>query len=178
MLVVPELDDPFLPLPDDLLVNLSESRAVVEALLEALPAGYSSSTSNDCAMGPALQVRPHTNSCNGCMRSISHSGRKGGSVVLAMLQCSHALLRLTSGRLYTLPTLYAWLVLLMQSLHGMHAMSACMVRQSCCSVGYSAWPVTCVVLCNQHDLAADNHTHMYILSACVYLCVCRLLTWR
>eukprot|EP00878_Enallax_costatus_P011952 GHUV01012479.1.p1 GENE.GHUV01012479.1~~GHUV01012479.1.p1 ORF type:complete len:992 (+),score=282.52 GHUV01012479.1:492-3467(+) len=56
MLVVPELDDPFLPLPDDLLVNLSESRAVVEALLEALPAGYSSSTSNDCATGPALQA--------------------------------------------------------------------------------------------------------------------------
>lgn len=56
MLVVPELDDPFLPLPDDLLVNLSESREVVEALLDALPAGYNSSTSNDCAMGPALQV--------------------------------------------------------------------------------------------------------------------------
>lgn len=56
MLVVTELDDPFLPLPDDLLVNLSESRSVIEALLEALPLGYSSNTSHDCAMGPALQV--------------------------------------------------------------------------------------------------------------------------
>lgn len=56
MLVVPELDDPFLPLPDELLVNLSESKAVVEALLDALPAGYSSNTSDACALGPALQV--------------------------------------------------------------------------------------------------------------------------
>jgi protein transport protein SEC24 len=56
MLVVTELDDPFLPLPDDLLVHLHESREVVEALLEALPQGYSSTTSNDSAMGPALQV--------------------------------------------------------------------------------------------------------------------------
>ena len=56
MLVVTELDDPFLPLPDDLLVNLRESRALVEDLLDALPGGYSSNTPNDCAMGPALQV--------------------------------------------------------------------------------------------------------------------------
>lgn len=36
MLVVPDLTDPFPPVPDDLLVNLSESRAVVESLLESL----------------------------------------------------------------------------------------------------------------------------------------------
>lgn len=36
MLVVPDLADPFLPVPDDLLVNLVDSRAVVEALLESL----------------------------------------------------------------------------------------------------------------------------------------------
>jgi hypothetical protein len=40
MMVVPEIDDPFVPLPDDLLVNLRDSRAVVEALLESLPQGY------------------------------------------------------------------------------------------------------------------------------------------
>eukprot|EP00775_Hariotina_reticulata_P013331 gene13331-13460_t len=56
MLVVTELDDPFLPLPDDLLVHLHESRAVVDALLEVLPQGYNSTTSNDSAMGPALQA--------------------------------------------------------------------------------------------------------------------------
>ncbi|CAM9939519.1 unnamed protein product [Sphacelaria rigidula] len=36
MLVVPDLSDPFLPVPEDLLVNLSESRAVVETLLDSL----------------------------------------------------------------------------------------------------------------------------------------------
>jgi protein transport protein SEC24 len=56
MLVVTELEEPFLPLPDELLVNLKDSRPVVEALLDALPSTYSSSTSSDSAMGPALQV--------------------------------------------------------------------------------------------------------------------------
>ncbi|CAN0314701.1 unnamed protein product [Ectocarpus fasciculatus] len=36
MLVVPDLDEPFLPVPDDLLVNLSESRSVVDTLLDNL----------------------------------------------------------------------------------------------------------------------------------------------
>lgn len=35
--MVAEIDEPFLPLPDDLVVNLHESRAVVEALLDSLP---------------------------------------------------------------------------------------------------------------------------------------------
>lgn len=89
MLVVPELDDPFLPLPDDLLVNLGESRAVVEALLMTLPAGYNSSTSNDCAMGPALQVRPKTrdtftNKHNSCHRLAGAVGRSHGRVLLCV----------------------------------------------------------------------------------------------
>ena len=50
MMVVPEIDDPFVPLPDDLLVNLRDSRAVVEALLESLPQGYAR-TSQVCAGG-------------------------------------------------------------------------------------------------------------------------------
>ncbi|KAF8050930.1 hypothetical protein N665_1852s0001, partial [Sinapis alba] len=37
MMVVSDLDDIFIPLPDDLLVNLSESRNVVEAFLDSLP---------------------------------------------------------------------------------------------------------------------------------------------
>lgn len=36
MLVVPDHTDPLLPVPDDLLVNLSESRSVVDTLLESL----------------------------------------------------------------------------------------------------------------------------------------------
>lgn len=56
MLVVTELEDPFLPLPDDLLVNLRDSRPVIEALLDSLPGGYSSATSADSAMGAALQA--------------------------------------------------------------------------------------------------------------------------
>ena len=32
-----EIEEPFLPLPDDLIVNLAESRPVIEALLDALP---------------------------------------------------------------------------------------------------------------------------------------------
>ena len=37
MLVVSDVADVILPLPDDLLVNLCDSKAVVMALLEALP---------------------------------------------------------------------------------------------------------------------------------------------
>ncbi|KAH8058326.1 hypothetical protein JL722_6185 [Aureococcus anophagefferens] len=44
MVCVPDLSDLFVPLPDDLLVNLAESRSVVEALLDALPAMHSASS--------------------------------------------------------------------------------------------------------------------------------------
>lgn len=43
--MVAELAEPFVPLPDDLLVNLAESRAVVEALLDSLPATFAVNTS-------------------------------------------------------------------------------------------------------------------------------------
>ena len=42
MVVMSDTDDPFVPLPDDLLVNLTESRGVVEALLDSLPTTFSS----------------------------------------------------------------------------------------------------------------------------------------
>ncbi len=41
MVVMSDTDDPFVPLPDDLLVNLAESRGVVEALLDSLPTTFS-----------------------------------------------------------------------------------------------------------------------------------------
>ena len=40
MMVMSDTEDPFVPVPEDLLVNLAESRAVVEALLDSLPATY------------------------------------------------------------------------------------------------------------------------------------------
>ncbi|KXZ41961.1 hypothetical protein GPECTOR_234g547 [Gonium pectorale] len=56
MLVVTELDEPFVPLPDELLVNLRDSRSVVEALLDALPNNFANNSVVDSAMGPALQA--------------------------------------------------------------------------------------------------------------------------
>jgi protein transport protein SEC24 len=58
MIVVPEVAEPFAPLPDDLLVNLADSRSVVDALLDSLPGAFSSTGGmhGDAATGPALQA--------------------------------------------------------------------------------------------------------------------------
>ena len=49
--VVPELAEPFAPLPDDLLVNLKESRGVIDALLDSLPTAFShTGTVRPCAI--------------------------------------------------------------------------------------------------------------------------------
>lgn len=56
MLVVSDLDDIFVPLPDDLLVNLSESRSVVETLLESLPSMFQDNGNVESAFGPALKA--------------------------------------------------------------------------------------------------------------------------
>jgi len=55
-MVVPEIDEPFVPIPDDLLANLTESRAVVEALLDSLPITFQSTQQAESCMGPALQA--------------------------------------------------------------------------------------------------------------------------
>ena len=44
MVVMSDTDDPFVPLPDDLLVNLRESREVFESLLDSLPATFASNS--------------------------------------------------------------------------------------------------------------------------------------
>jgi len=49
MLVVSDLDEPFLPCPDDLLVNLNECRASIDGLLESLPNMFASA-----AMGGSM----------------------------------------------------------------------------------------------------------------------------
>ncbi|KAL5522661.1 hypothetical protein ACEPAG_8679 [Sanghuangporus baumii] len=56
MLVVSDLDDVYLPKPNDLLVNLSEARASIEALLGRLGEMFQESHSVGSALGPALQA--------------------------------------------------------------------------------------------------------------------------
>ena len=56
MQVVAETDEPFVPLPDDLLVNLSESRAVVAALLDNLAPSFAANSSVSLPTSP-LHIR-------------------------------------------------------------------------------------------------------------------------
>lgn len=56
MMVVGDLDDIFVPLPDDLLVNLSESRSVVDAFLDSLPSMFKDNVNIESAFGPALKA--------------------------------------------------------------------------------------------------------------------------
>lgn len=56
-LVVSDIDDePFLPQPSDLLVNLSECRANIEAFLEKLQAMFQDTPITSSAMGSALRA--------------------------------------------------------------------------------------------------------------------------
>lgn len=45
MQVVAETDEPFVPVPDELIVNLKESREAVEALLDNLANTFAATTS-------------------------------------------------------------------------------------------------------------------------------------
>ncbi|CAI9117147.1 OLC1v1018490C1 [Oldenlandia corymbosa var. corymbosa] len=56
MMVVSDLDDVFVPLPDDLLVNLSESRAVVDSFLDSLSTMFQGNVNVESAFGPALKA--------------------------------------------------------------------------------------------------------------------------
>lgn len=56
MLVVSDLDEPFLPTPQDLLVNLSECRQNVEIFLEKLQSMFQDTPNNASAMGSALRA--------------------------------------------------------------------------------------------------------------------------
>lgn len=56
MMVVADLDELFIPIPDELLVNLSDSREVVEMLLETLPTIHQNARSAETALGPAIRV--------------------------------------------------------------------------------------------------------------------------
>lgn len=55
-MVVSDLDDVFVPLPDDLLVNLSESRNVVDGFIDSLPSMFQENMNVESAFGPALKA--------------------------------------------------------------------------------------------------------------------------
>ncbi|KAJ5679775.1 hypothetical protein N7462_008019 [Penicillium macrosclerotiorum] len=56
MLVVSDLDEPFLPIPGDLLVTLSECRENIESFLDKLQSMFENTQNNSCAMGSALRA--------------------------------------------------------------------------------------------------------------------------
>ncbi|XP_022532425.2 protein transport protein Sec24A [Astyanax mexicanus] len=56
MLIVSDLEDIFLPTPDSLLVNLSESKELVRDLLKSLPQMFTKTMETHSALGPALQA--------------------------------------------------------------------------------------------------------------------------
>ncbi|KAK5131171.1 COPII subunit [Meristemomyces frigidus] len=56
MLVVSDLDEPFLPTPEDLLVNMTECRANIESFLGRLQGMFANTTTSSSAMGSALRA--------------------------------------------------------------------------------------------------------------------------
>ena len=56
MLEVGDIDDMFIPSPDDLLVNLDEQTHLIEDLLKSLPETHSGTYSTQSALGAALQA--------------------------------------------------------------------------------------------------------------------------
>ena len=67
MLVVSDIFDVIMPSPDDLVVNLQDSRKVVDALLDSLPNMFKANGSPNSCTGPALQA---------AKRVIQHMGGK------------------------------------------------------------------------------------------------------
>lgn len=67
MLVVSDLDDLFLPLPDDILVPLAESEAAIVNLLESLPGIFGETKVNESCLGSAVR---------GAFMAMKHIGGK------------------------------------------------------------------------------------------------------
>ena len=70
MLMVPDLEDVFLPQPDDLLCNLTECKQRAEALLEKLPEMFKSTQNTQSALGSAL------------LAAVKMTSALGGKIVL------------------------------------------------------------------------------------------------
>ncbi|XP_042305939.1 protein transport protein Sec24A isoform X1 [Sceloporus undulatus] len=56
MLIVSDIDDVFIPMPENLLVNLNESKELIQDLLRTLPQMFTHSLETHSALGPALQA--------------------------------------------------------------------------------------------------------------------------
>ncbi|KAM6150856.1 protein transport protein Sec24A [Erethizon dorsatum] len=56
MLIISDIDDVFIPMPENLLVNLNESKELVQGLLKTLPQMFTKSLETQSALGPALQA--------------------------------------------------------------------------------------------------------------------------
>lgn len=56
ILEVGEVSDMFVPNPEDLLVNLEQSRTLIEELLSKLPESQGGTVQTQSALGPALQA--------------------------------------------------------------------------------------------------------------------------
>ncbi|XP_078407068.1 protein transport protein Sec24A isoform X1 [Cetorhinus maximus] len=56
MMVVSDIEDIFIPTPDNLLVNLNESKELIQDLLRTLPQMFSNTLETQSALGPALQA--------------------------------------------------------------------------------------------------------------------------
>jgi len=67
MLVVSDLEDLFLPLPDDILVPINESESAIVTLLDSLPAMFGETTVNESCLGSAVK---------GAFMAMKHIGGK------------------------------------------------------------------------------------------------------
>jgi protein transport protein SEC24 len=57
MYVVADLEDIFLPLPDDILVNANDSESSILNLLDQLPTMFKETTVNESCMGSQSKAR-------------------------------------------------------------------------------------------------------------------------
>ena len=56
MLVVADLDEPFIPTIDELIVNIEEHKQKIKDLLAMIPSIFADTSDPDCAVGPALKA--------------------------------------------------------------------------------------------------------------------------
>uniref|UniRef100_A0A8B9C1N5 SEC24 homolog A, COPII coat complex component n=1 Tax=Anser brachyrhynchus TaxID=132585 RepID=A0A8B9C1N5_9AVES len=56
MLIVSDIEDVFIPMPENLLVNLNENKELIQDLLRTLPQMFTKSLETQSALGPALQA--------------------------------------------------------------------------------------------------------------------------
>ncbi|XP_036915414.1 protein transport protein Sec24A isoform X2 [Sturnira hondurensis] len=70
MLIVSDIEDVFIPMPENLLVNLNESKELVQDLLKTLPQMFTKTLETQSALGPALQAAFKLMSASGGRMSV------------------------------------------------------------------------------------------------------------